>query len=81
MTQLLWSLNMNDPITVDPLDTWKRYQAQSKANLRDLPSLEEAEKILAVHGTPPLLSWSERTAARIRRALRAGRREDKEMQP
>lgn len=75
----LWSLSMNNPLYIDPLDTWKMYQAQSKAGLRELPSIEEAERILKEKGTPPLASWGERAAARLRRLFKRGRREDKEM--
>ena len=75
MTQPLWSLTRDEiPEPVNPLELWKRYQAQSKANLREIPSLEEAEKILARLAPPALVPWGERVASRLRRALRAGRR-------
>lgn len=81
MTQPLWSLSRDQiPDPVNPLELWKRYQAQSKANLREIPSLEDAERILEKLGTPVLVSWGDRVAARLRLALRAGRRKD-EVQP
>lgn len=77
MTQPLWSLTRDEiPEPVNPLELWKRYQAQSKANLREPPPLAEAERILAACGPAPLVPWRERVAARLRKVFRSGRRND-----
>ena len=49
-----------------PIENMTRYRAQSKANMRELPSLDEARKILAVTQQPsrPAFGWFRRRFAR-----------------